>query len=67
LGLVDNLVSGCQRIVRINVPSKQAAFLEKLTEQGFKHQYTLPVMAKDGKALPGRRELIFGLVSLGAG
>jgi len=65
--LVGELTAGFQGRVKVEVPERHAKFMDELKSGGFVIDSTRPLMLKRAKALPGRRELIFGLASLGYG
>ena len=65
--MVGHLTAGFPGRIKIEVPERHAAFMEKLTGAGFVIDSTRPLMLKNAQTLPGRRELLFGLASLGFG
>ena len=65
--LVGHLTAGFAGRIKIEVPERHAGLMAKLTSAGFVIDSTRPLMLKDAENLPGRRELLFGLASLGFG
>jgi Acetyltransferase (GNAT) domain len=65
--MVGHLTAHFPGRIKIEVPERHAAFMEKLTSAGFVIDSTRPLMLKNAETLPGRRELLFGLASLGFG
>jgi len=63
--MVGHLTTGFPGRIKIEVPERHDALMEELTSAGFVVDSTRPLMLKNAETLPGRRELLFGLASLG--
>ncbi len=50
---------------KLEVPERHAGLIMMLTVAGFVVDSARPLMLKNVEQLPGRRELLFGLASLG--
>jgi hypothetical protein len=49
----------------MEAPGRHAQFIATLTGAGFVIDSSRPLMVKNVEQLPGRREMLFGLASLG--
>ena len=63
--LVAHLTTGFPGRIKIEVPQRHTALMTVLTSAGFVVDSARPLMLKNAEQLPGRRELLFGLASLG--
>lgn len=63
--LVAHLTAGFQGRIKIEVPERHTALMTMLTGAGFAIDSSRPLMLNNTVALGGRRELLFGLASLG--
>ena len=63
--LVAHLTTGFPGRIKIEVPERHAELITILTGAGFVVDSARPLMLKNVEQLPGRRELLFGLASLG--
>ncbi len=63
--LVAHLTTGFPGRIKIEVPERHTGLMSMLTRAGFVVDSARPLMLKNVAQLPGRRELLFGLASLG--
>ena len=63
--LVAHLTAGFPGRIKIEVPERHTNLMTMLTGAGFVVDSSRPLMLKNVEQLPGRRELLFGLASLG--
>jgi hypothetical protein len=63
--LVAYLTAGFLGRIKIEVPERHTELITTLTSAGFVIDSARPLMLKNVDQLPGRRELLFGLASLG--
>lgn len=63
--LVAHLTAGFPGRIKIEVPERHTELMTMLTSAGFVVDSARPLMLKNVNQLPGRRELLFGLASLG--
>jgi GNAT superfamily N-acetyltransferase len=63
--LVAHLTAGFPGRIKIEVPERHTELMALLTKAGFVVDSSRPLMLKNVDQLPGRRELLFGLASLG--
>ena len=63
--LVAHLSAGFPGRIKIEVPERHSELMKILTGAGFAVDSSRPLMLKNVAILPGRRELLFGLASLG--
>jgi GNAT superfamily N-acetyltransferase len=63
--LVAHLTASFPGRIKIEVPERHAQLMAMLTSAGFVVDSSRPLMLKNVEHLPGRRELLFGLASLG--
>jgi hypothetical protein len=66
-GLIRTLTAGAGEQIRLEVPDSQEAFIRELQAAGFAIDSSRALMVKNAEKLPGQRELIFALASLGYG
>ena len=62
-----SLAGGCAGPVRLDVPTRQEAFLSALAALGLTQGPSAPIMLLSAGSLPGRREQIYAIVSRGFG
>jgi hypothetical protein len=63
--LVAHLTAGFRGSIKIEVPERHTELMTMLTGAGFVIDSARPLMVKNVEQLPGPRELLFGLASLG--
>ena len=63
--LVAHLTAGFPGRIKIEVPERHTELITMLTGAGFVVDSSRPLMLKNVEILPGRREMLFGLASLG--
>jgi hypothetical protein len=63
--LVAHLTAGFPGRIKIEVPERHSGLMAILTAAGFVVDSSRPLMLKNVATLPGRREMLFGLASLG--
>ena len=63
--LVAHLAAGFPGRIKIEVPERHTELITMLTSAGFVVDSARPLMLKNVERLTGRRELLFGLASLG--
>jgi GNAT acetyltransferase-like protein len=63
--LVAGLTAGFPGRIKIEVPERHTEFIATLSGTGFVTDSSRPLMVKNVEQLPGRREMLFGLASLG--
>ena len=63
--LVAHLTADFPGRIKIEVPERHTELMTMLTSAGFVVDSARPLMLKNVEQLPGRRELLFGLASLG--
>jgi GNAT superfamily N-acetyltransferase len=63
--LVAHLTANFSGRVKMEVPERHAELIATLTGAGFVVDSSRPLMLKNVEKLPGQRELLFGLASLG--
>jgi GNAT superfamily N-acetyltransferase len=61
LQLIQPFLSRSPQTVRIDIPSEQATFMNKLKECGFKEKLVSPLMLKNAHTLPGQRNYMFAI------
>jgi len=62
-----SLAGGCAGPVRLDVPTRQEAFLSALAALGLTQGPSAPIMLLGAGSLPGRREQIYAIASRGFG
>ena len=62
-----SLAGGCAGPVRLDVPTRQEAFLSALAALGLTQGPSAPIMLLGAGSLPGRREQIYAIASRGVG
>lgn len=65
VSLVAHLTAGFPGRIKIEVPDRHAELITMLTGAGFVVDSSRPLMLKNVEICPGRREMLFGLASLG--
>jgi len=65
--LFRSLAGGCAGPVRLDVPTRQEAFLSALAALGLTQGPSAPIMLLGAGSLPGRREQIYAIASRGFG
>ncbi len=63
--LLGHLTAGFPGRIKIEVPERHTELITMLTGAGFVVDSSRPLMLKNVEILPGRREMLFGLASLG--
>jgi len=63
--LVAHLTAGFPGRIKIEVPERHTELMRILTGAGFVVDSSRPLMLRNVEKLPGRREMLFGLASLG--
>jgi GNAT superfamily N-acetyltransferase len=63
--LVAHLTAGFPGRIKIEVPERHTELMTTLTNAGFMVDSSRPLMLKNVEQLPSRREMLFGLASLG--
>ncbi len=63
--LVAHLTAGFRGRIKIEIPERHIELMTILTSAGFIVDSSRPLMLKNVEKLPGQRELLFGLASLG--
>ena len=63
--LVAHLTADFRGRIKIEVPERHAELMTTLTSAGFAVDSARPLMLKNVAQLPGRRDLLYGLASLG--
>lgn len=63
--LVAHLTAGFPGRIKMEVPEQHSELMAILTGAGFVVDSSRPLMLRNVESLPGRREWLFGLASLG--